>query len=183
MKIIQQIQVFLTSHTLNEVKRALLIAAAAITALTGSLMYYRYHTLTTIYKNIRTINKRRIQAAQIIGKNTQLNEAKKYIKTLLIKDRDFMIAQFFDDNIKKQGLTSKVSKKVTSRHALKDDYQEIRLNASLLGINTKQLVKLLHLLEEKQRVYIKELDISHASSSAPLEVNLVIATLEIGKKK
>ena len=61
---------------------------------------------------------------------------------------------------------------------LKEGYKEITLTANISRADTQQLVGLLGELEQKERIYIKKLDITKKRNNNKFNFIIVIATLQ-----
>ena len=101
------------------------------------------------------------------------------VNTLLEKDKDFRIKGYFNDLLEYLNISGNKIKSEISEEDLDNEYTEIKLEAHLINLNTRDLCNLLNEIEKSERVYTKELEIFHfPKKPTTIEVNLTIATLQ-----
>lgn len=130
------------------------------------------------YSNaLQEMYKREEETKKLLERLTNVKKQSEEINNLLKQEPSFRIKNFFDDALKKLNLTryQKRDADVTEEDVLKGKYTEVRLNSLIYGIDTRQLCDLLQTLEEKSRIYMKELVITKKGSF--IDVNITIATL------
>lgn len=150
--------------------------------------FIMYASLTTIasYKNsLQEDYKKEQEAAQLLRRLAKVKKQSEEINTILEQEPTFRIKNFYDDTIKKLNLEAhqRRQSEVSEEDILSGRYTEIKLNALLNGIDTHQLCNLLQTLEEKDRIYMKELVITKKDSLIDVNITIATLTLEDNRKK
>lgn len=142
------------------------------------IFYYYYSVVFGLRKDLKKINSRREEAQFILKKHQTVIKQKDEVDALLNKEKNFKIQSYFDDTVKQLNLSSNQKRDAdVSEEALQKGYSEIKLIAQFKSISMEQLCKLLESLEQKPRIYVKELVITK-SRGAALDIALTIATLK-----
>ncbi len=152
------------------------------------IVFIMYASLTTInsYKSsLQEDYKKEQEASQLLRRLAKVKKQSEEINTILEQEPTFRIKNFFDDTIKKLNLESNQRRQseVSEEDILNGRYTEIRLNTLLNGIDTRQLCNLLQALEDKERIYMKELIITKKDSLIDVNITIATLTLEINGKK
>lgn len=161
----------------SEFYRNLAFFLGTLTLLTVGIMYYHHSKTSELRSALQKMYKTQQEAKVILERLKLVNKQSEDINTVLEEDKNFKIKSFYDDLVAKNGLTSYQGKEAeVSEDILQKLYTEIKLTAQLRGISTKQLCELLQAIEQKTRIYTKELSITKRSDS--LDIILTIATLK-----
>ena len=153
------------------------ISTAVLTLLLIGIFYYYYSTTETLIKQIKTINSKRQDTQLILKKLKKVKRQSQEVNELLEKEANFKIQNFFDTIIQQQKLQSNLKKSADiSSELVYKKYTERKLTAQLKQISTQQLCEFLQTIEQKSRIYTKELIITKTRGAA-LDVTLTIATL------
>lgn len=178
MQLLEKIRTALTNLDEQDFYRYAAFVLGGLLLCAGIIIYH-YESKTSVYiKQARNINKERERAQDLLTRYEYVKQQQTEVSQLLNKDKNFKIREYFEGVIKNQALTSHVKKVDVAESELGNGYSEIRLDASVEGINTKILTELLYEIEQKERVYTKELEIKKPSNSSAINVTLVIATLQ-----
>jgi len=178
MKFLRSLQNKVLQFEQKEFYRNSGIFLGVICFLIFGIFYYYYSTIFSIKRDLKKINSRREEAQLILKKLQTVTKQKDEVDTLLDKEKNFKIQSYFDDTVKQLGLTSNQKRDAdVSEEALQKGYSEIKLVAQFKSITMEQLCKLLEALEQKPRIYVKELVITKARG-ASLDITLTIATLK-----
>ncbi len=161
----------------SEFYRNIALFLGALTLMTLGIMYYNYSKTTELRASLQKMYKSQQEAKAILDRFKIVKKQRDDINTLLEEDKGFKLKSYFDDVVAKKGLSSyQIREAEVSEDLLQKLYTEIKIIAQFRGISTKQLCELLQAIEEKTRVYTKELSINKKNNS--LDVVLTIATLK-----
>ncbi len=161
----------------SEFYRNLAIYLGSLALLTTGIIYYHHSKTGELRGSLQKMYKTQQEAKVILERLKVVNKQSEDINTLLDEDKNFKLKSFFDDSVSKNGLTNYQTKEAeVSEDILQKLYTEIKINAQFRGISTKQLCEFLQTIEQKTRIYTKELSISKKNNS--LDVTLTIATLK-----
>lgn len=130
-------------------------------------------------RKIQATNARRQEIYNLIARSTTVKKQQHDVEALLTKDKNFLIAQFFKNvlgDIQLDSYSTKIPE--VTEEDLDQDYVQIKLSASLSGINMRQLTDLLYKIEQNPRVFITELDIVKNNKASAIDCNIVISTLQ-----
>ena len=149
------------------------------------ISYIFLSAMGSLKESLQDIYKKEQETKNLLDRLKKVKKQSEEINTILEQEPTFRIKNFFDDTLKKLNLDSKQRREadVSEEDVLKGQYTEVRLTSFLNGIDTRQLCDLLQALEQKSRIYMKELIITKKDSL--VDVNITIATLtsEINGKK
>ncbi len=147
--------------------------------------YLFLSTMSSLQDSLKDTYKKEQEAKVLLDRLTKVKKQSEDINSILEQEPTFRIKNFYNDTIKTLNLESKQKREadVSEEEVLKGRYTEVRLSSFLGGIDTHQLCNLLQALEQKSRIYMKELVITKKDSL--VDVNIIIATLtsELDGKK
>lgn len=177
MIFLQKIRGRFSSFDTNEFYRnSMLFIGLMALIVTGSMWFYFTRT-RRLQGTLREIYKQELEAKGLLERLKNVKKQSEEINELLAKDKNFRIKNFFEDTLKRLNLSGNQRGEArTTEEILKKRYTEVTLQATLQQINTQQLCELLQLIEQKGRIYTKELTIVKMPGSS-LGVTLTIATL------
>ncbi len=156
----------------------LAIAGGVFFALVCAILYHYYSTLSSLQGSLRTLNKRRDEAQFLLQKRKLVKKQEEEVNATLAEEKKFRIQDFFNGIVEQNNLKDKQrNDPIISEESL-HNYTEIKLVAQFRQLSTQELCELLNSLEQKQRIYTKELIISKMKG-ASLDVSLSIATLQL----
>lgn len=144
------------------------------------ILYYYYSEASRLQKNIKSTNVKREEIQKILKRLALVRGQKEEVNTLLAEEKGFLIARFLSDCIDSVGIKDNL-KGGKEPEFSEDDiynkkYKESRVVSQFTGLTIEPLCRLLSLIEEKKRVYVKDLTIKK-TRNATLDVTLTIATL------
>lgn len=141
------------------------------------ILYYQYSATQDLLSKINSINKTRKEAQLVLGKLKKVNQQSQEVNELLNKEPNFKIKNYFETILAQHKLKLKLKKPVdVASEVLYKKYTERQLTAHFAQISTQQLCEFLKTIEEKTRIYTKDLIITKTKGAA-LDVMLTIATL------
>ncbi len=182
MNLIEKSKNFILSLDEKTFKKYSYIIIAIILVLVGLILYRHYSKIGKLKKELQTINRSREEAQIILTKDVQVKKQKKIVDEILEKGKNFKIVQYFDSTTNALRLSNNVKDKKVSVNELENlrtkEYSEVKLDATLTAIDTKQLVELLNEFEKNERIYTKNLEIIKSNKVPALDVNITIATLQ-----
>jgi len=160
-------------------KGAIIGASLFLIILTG-ILYYYYSSAASLQKSIRSTNSKREEIQKVLKRLATVRSQKEEVNSLLAEEKGFLITRFLSDCIDSINIKDKL-KGGKEPEFSEDDiynkkYKESRVVTQFAGLTIKPLCKLLNLIEEKKRVYVKDLTIKK-TRNATLDVTLTIATL------
>lgn len=157
-------------------------AAAGATLLIIILMIFRFYSaVDTIKKEIDTVNEQREEIQKVLEQHLRVQKQRRAVDEMLKKDEDFKIGGYFRELIAGLGLENKksVEQAPQQNQTADDKYIEISLSAEFSGMDMKEVCEILNKIDEKERIYTKELNIARSKKiPQKLDVGLVIATLQ-----
>jgi hypothetical protein len=150
-----------------------------IILLIAGILFFYYRSMFRLKKEILQINQKRTEVQQLLERSELVQKQQVEVDAILAKEKDFKISQFFEMVLQKASiLQSQTQPPTTASEDVLDNYTQWTLDATIKNINMKKLTELLDIIEQNERVFTKELEISRASSPTKINVRLVIATLE-----
>ena len=177
MSFLKTIQEFALPLETSEFYRNISIFLGFLVLITGGIMYYHHTETAALRSSLQKMYKTQQEAKIILEKQKVVIKQREDINTVLEEDKSFKLKSFFDEIVSRNGLSSyQIKEAEVSDDILQKLYTEIKINVQFRGISTKQLCELLQALEQKARVYTKELTIIKKNDS--LDVTLTIATLK-----
>jgi hypothetical protein len=177
MSLLRTIQEFALPLETSEFYRNIGIFLGCLILVTGGIMYYHHTETTALRISLQKIYKTQQEAKIILEKQKVVTKQREEINTVLEEDKNFKLKNFFDEMVSRLNLSSyQVKEAEVSDDILQKLYTEIKINVQFRGLSTKQLCELLQAIEQKARVYTKELTIIKKNDS--LDVTLTIATLK-----
>ena len=141
------------------------------------LGYFYMTSMITLRQALQDTYKKQTETQNLLGRLTKVQKHSEEINSILAQEPNFRIKNFYDDTLKKLNLESKQQRDadVSEEDVLKGKYTELKLVSLLRGIDTRQLCDLLQAIEQKPRIYMKEVIITKKDSL--LDINITIATL------
>lgn len=150
-----------------------------VIALVGLLAYLQRRRINAFVLRMNRVNKQREVVRGILQEHMSIGEQRAAVDTILNRDKNFKIPQYFEQLVKEAGLGAKMSKTPTVTESdLNNGYEEVQLDTSFRDIDTRQLSELLYKIEKNDRVYTKEVVLIKQPKADKLDVTLVIATLQ-----
>lgn len=142
------------------------------------MLYFYYMTVNDLKGQLKRLNIKREEAQQVLLKQKQVQKQQEEINLLLSEEKNFKIKSFIDDLLKECHLEGSVKKEAeVTEQMINKSYTEIQLKIQFKGISMQQFVEFLNKIEQKSRLYTKELIITKATQDT-IDVALSIATLK-----
>lgn len=183
--ILKPIEDLIAKLSKKELNRYLLIYLAVIITLAGLLIYWQYSAALALKKKIAYTNTQRNEAREILTQDEEVQQQKNIVDKTLKERKKFKLQHYFEHTINKLGLQNNLKKHdpfvSNLEHLRSQGYSEVRVEASLINLNTKQLVELLDEIEHNTIIYIKYLEITKSGKAPAIDVLLTIATLQLDK--
>ena len=177
MTLLQKIRMRLSSFDKNEFYRNSTLFIGLMVLVATCSMWFYFTKIRRLQGSLREIYKQEREAKELLERLKNVKKQSEDINALLEKDKNFRIKNFFEDCLKRLRLSENLKGEArTTEEILKKRYTEVTLQATLQRINTQQLCELLQILEQKGRIYTKELVIVKMAGSS-IGVTLTIATL------
>ena len=156
------------------------IAGACFFGIFIGILYYYYSTASALQKSIKSTNTKREDVQKVLKRLSFVRAQKEEVNALLSEEKGFLITRFFSDCLDSLGLKDKLKggkdPEFSEDDVYNKKYKESRVVAQLTSITIEPLCKLLALIEEKKRVYVKDLAIKK-TRNATLDITLTLATL------
>ena len=183
MKMLKPINQFISSLSHKEFQRYAGGYLVTLLLIIGFLFYRQNKKLNSLHKKIRHTNQLRREAQIILTKDEEVKHQKNIVDEILKERKNFKLQRYFEHVINKLRLQSSLQKHdpfvSNLAHLRSQGYSEVRVEASLTNLNTKQLVELLAEIEKNNIIYIKYLEINRSGRSPVVDVMLTIATLQL----
>ena len=174
---------FLQESEKKELYRYFGFSIAIIAVLMALFFYWYSGKIESLQKSIKNTNQARAETKKILQQHNLVMQQQDEVNTILEKDKNFIIADYFNTLIENLHLTVYNSKTPNvSVENLNNGYIEEKLDAGFTNMNMQQLCQLLDKIERNERIYTKELAITKALKSPTIDVTLTIATLALEKK-
>lgn len=180
MKFIEQIHAYLDTLDTKDFYKYVGILISIIALIILFIIYRFYSNVSYYRKQIQYINSQREEVQDLLAKAALIKQQKQAVNAMLEADPNFKIAGYFKDLLAHLNLTNKqISNTVTTQERGEQNYNESILSAKFSDMNMRDVTELLNALEQKKRVYTKELEIQKSRNKPrTLEVQLTIATLQ-----
>lgn len=183
--ILKPIENLIATLSKKELQRYLMIYLASVMLLAGLLIYWQYSAALALNKKILYTNTQRNEAREILTQDEEVQQQKNIVDKTLKERKKFKLQHYFEHTISKLGLQNNLKKHdpfvSNLEHLRSQGYSEVRVEASLVSLNTKQLVELLDEIERNTIIYIKYLEITKSGKAPVIDVLLTIATLQLDK--
>lgn len=177
MTFLQKTKNYLSSFDSNEFYKNSSLFIGLMSLLITGVMWFYFVKTRSLQGALREVYKQELEAKELLERLKKVQKQSEEINALLEQDKNFRIKNFFEDTLKRLNLSGNLHGEArTTEEILKKRYTEVTLQATLQRINTQQLCELLLLIEQKGRIYTKELTIIKMPGSS-LGVTLTIATL------
>lgn len=180
MTIINTVQEWLASLDTKAFYRYVAGLIGAMILLIIVIIYF-YYSSCNYYKNqIRRINNQRQEVQALLEKAALVEQQKQEVYTIIEQDPSFKIVGYFDKVLAQLNLTNKKDlTKDGTQERPNEQYNEKILSARFTEMTMKELVELLHELEQNKRIYIKDLEIERSKkNNRRIDARLSIATFE-----
>ena len=185
MEFLKPVEKFVSALSEKEFQRYAIIYLTCTTVLSGLLIYWQYNKANAIKKKITYTNTQRAEVRKILTQDEEVNHQKDVVGQILKQRKKFKLQHYFESIINKLKLQNNLKKHdpfVSNLENLRSQrYSEVRVEASLVNLNTKQLVELLDEIERNTIIYTKYLEINKSGKAPAIDVLLTIATLQLDK--
>ncbi len=178
MEIFEKLQTKLMTLDRKEFYRYAGIYFGTVIALTVLLVYFSLAKVSSLKSDLKKLNNRRSEVQLLLKKLKDVQRQSKEVNEVLAEDKSFRILNFFDGIVAQYNLSEKKKRDAdVSEELLYKRYTEIKLTAQFRQLDMETVCKMLNEIEQKTRVYIKELSLSKTKGGT-LDVSLTIATLK-----
>ncbi len=178
MNFVESFRNFFTTKSKNELLIYYGVFVALLLLISGIIIYTHFTTVSRLSSELKAINKQRAVVQKILIKNKEILAQQEAVKAILEKEPTFYILKYFNEHLLKQVNLSVSSGPEISETDVGNGFIERKLTVSFSHVNMKQLTELLLKIEQKERVYTKELKIIKDIKDGLLNITLTIATLE-----
>jgi hypothetical protein len=187
MNFLKPIEQFVTSLSKKEFQRYAIIYVLSVIVLIGLLIFWQSSRANTIKKKITQTNSQRLTVREILTEDQEVQHQKKLVDSTLKERKNFKLQHFFGLIVKQLQLQNNLKRSdpfVSNLEQLRSSgYSEVRVEASLVNLNTKQLAELLEEIEKNPIIYVKYLEITKSGKAPAIDVLITIATLQLDKDK
>jgi hypothetical protein len=174
MEALQKLARYLQTLNHQQFKRFIMLSLGSMVGVTLLLVYFMYNKQTELVDAINQLQTLSKKSVTLVQEHRRMIQEEQYQKEILDKNRDFTIKGFFEqfckenDLIPEQGWDTRIE-------AINDQFEAILLTATFKNQTMEKLIKILIGLDQKEIVYIKELNI-HNQGSSKITFDLTIAT-------
>lgn len=178
MSLLQKIRTLASSFESHEFYKVIGVIVGINIILMSSIIWYYFSKTHSLQNSLREIYKKEVEAKGLLERLKDVKKQSEEVNSLLEQEKNFKIKNFFDDMVKKLNLNSnqKGDAKISEESVLNKRYTEVTLQAQFQRLDMKQLCELLQMIEQKERIYTKELIINKVGGSS-LFATLTFATL------
>ena len=180
MKFFARFNNFIEELDEKDLQKYIIIFSIFIALITGGIIFHYRNSINKLTEKIDNINNQRKKTERLLYDKKIVTEQYEKVKKILAKNPNFLIRGYFEKELlPKLNLDKNKFTVDTMEEDISDEYTEIKLNANLTNLNTKDLCNILNALEEQERIYIKNVEISHHQQNPNvIDINLTIATLQ-----
>ena len=147
-----------------------------IVVLCGLIFFLYFRSISNLKQEISNLNDSRDRAKEILDQAEKVQKQRTAVDTILAQEPDFKIAGYISDLLAKKGL--KPTQETAADGYQEGNYLEKLLTIQLQEISMRDLTELLDEIEQKERLYLKEIDINKSKKSPKtIDVTMTIATL------
>ncbi|MFZ5953815.1 MAG: type II secretion system protein GspM [Candidatus Dependentiae bacterium] len=178
MTLIKKIQEFIQNLNERSFIRYIVVYWGIIFLIALLLVINYFWGIASATRHINIINEAREQTREILQKAQKVQQQRKAVDAILAQDPEFKIDGFIRDITKQLNLEQNFTSGEFTTTVVEDNYREQAEKVTLAGINMKQLAQFLSTIEQTNRLYIKDLEITRSEKN-PQTINstLTIATL------
>jgi len=184
---LKPIEQFVSTLNKKEFQRYFAIYLASVLVLAGLLIFWQTRKTNKLIKDITYANMQRATVQEILTQDASVKQQKNIVDSTLKERKKFKLQHIFELIVNKLKLQNNLKKStpfVSNIENLRSaGYSEVRVEASLINLNTKQLVELLDEIEKNPIIYVKYLEITKSGKAPVIDVIITIATLQINKDK
>lgn len=185
MELVNRLRLAIEGLERKDFYKYLIIIMAIIVVLMGLTIYWHYSSMSDLRNQIDSVNvAREKDVRSLLKRMNNVKQQRGRVKGILAKEQNFKIAGYFNDLLVQQGLIDNRIEESTSEVVVNNDNVEIALRVRFSGMTMKQLCELLDIIEKKERIYVKNLEIiKSVKIPETIDVNMTIATLQPKVKK
>jgi hypothetical protein len=179
VKWVESIQSYITSLDRQHLYRFIGGVLVGIILVILVVVYIRYSYIQQGLARLSDINEQRERIKVILTSAQRVKKQRQEVDAMLAKDEGFTISGYLETVLKRLHLSDKTTIGEHSQVDLENGYRESTRNIRLTGMNMKEVCELLRELEQNERIYTKELEITRSSRQPQtIDVMLSVATLE-----
>jgi len=168
----------LDNRTFN---RMLMVIISGIILIFGTLLYTQLKAVRRYKREMVSINNERMHIKEILEKNELLKKQQKRAKEILAQNKNFFLTEYIENLAKQLKLNLKAYPitVIDLENLRSQGYEEVRMEAELINLNMKQVVDLLHELEQNNIIDIKRVEITKSKKQpTTIDLALTISTLQ-----
>lgn len=177
----QWLKGYLETIESTDSKKIIQIIVGIIIGMTVLTLFYgwRYVAVTrNLTRTLRVLNDQREEARILRERMLQVHNQRTAVDQMLAQEPDFKIGGYVALLLQKLRLIDKKKFEETLQADVQENYRETEILLKLTEMNMQNLVELLHAIEQKQRIYIKRLEVERSKKQPSfLDVQIAIATL------
>lgn len=180
MAILAQIQTFIDQLDRKRFYQYLGGLLLIICLFFSLIIYYRWSKINDFMEQIEEVENQRVIVKKLLFQAKEVEKQKNEVIRSLQQEENFKIVDYLNQQLKKLNLSSALTDTLQpiTNTELTGNYDELTLQAKLVGISMKQLTELLRALDEKKIIYVHDLDISRSKEPRSVDVIFTIATLQ-----
>ncbi len=184
MNLLQRIRKTAGSFEAHEFYKIIALFIGLNILLMGGIIWYYFSKTSSLQSSLKEIYKKEAEAKGLLERLKDVKKQSEEVNSLLEQEKNFKIKNFFDDMVKKLNLNSnqRGDAKISEESVLNKRYTEVTLQAQFQKLDMKQLCELLQAIEQKERIYTKELIVNKVGGNS-LSVTLTFATLTAQAEK
>lgn len=176
----QQIIDFFTHLDKKQTKQVLAVGIGSTLLIFSGFIYLQYRQAQFFNREMTNVNKSRIRIKEMLNRYESLKQEQKRGEAILAQDKNFKLKEYINATVEKMGLKNNFTKDQISTSDLErgqaQNFEEIKMDAEFSGINTKQLIDLISILEKNERIDIKKIEVIKKNQN--LDVQILISTLQ-----
>ncbi len=154
------------------------IAAGIFLVLLGLILFFYFSTLKKWELRLEALNENRQEAKRLLDKAERVQKARDEVTAILKEDPNFKIKEYLQEVMGQLGIFQNVVSENVVVTGQDENYSETVATYQISGITMRQLAEFLNEIDENQRVFTKELDITKSKRSPrAIDVSIIIATL------
>jgi len=163
----------------REFYRYLAIAGGVFLLIIGVIFFFQRRQIKELDRRLANVNKQRSVVRKILQGHALVEKQRQEVNTILDREPNFRIKEFFQLAVKDLGLTRMMSKDpVVLDNDLGNGYTETQLESNFKKLDMKQVEELMDKIEQNNRLFTKELALTKSRFAPKVDATLIIATLQ-----
>jgi hypothetical protein len=179
MKVLANIRNAIIELSNKDFYKYLVLFLLGFTFIIALVLFRYYRSIDNLHETIEFTNDLRLRTKKILYEKKEVKKNKRRVDELIKKEESFKISGYFSQVLTTLNLNAKKVTGDTTHIDHENNYRESIFKVKLSDMSMKEVCELISKLDEKDRIYIKSLDLVKSKRNRrSLDVTLTITTLE-----